>query len=555
MKKRNLKTVATVIEKRTEKRKEQLQHLKAKRQSQWEDELLKAAVSALPRSTPKVIEERMLEIKRHHPADAPASEAALDAIDLLKENLNGAPSSVMSTDPFKLLLAETMMACSRQTSKWKLLPMVQLHPFAPRITVMTAITGKRISRNDMMQMEMVAKDLKNSLESVYDNVVDNNGAVATEKELLEKLRDLYPSVLVTKDDTAINSILDASTATRAAAEVPDWACGPGYVDSDGEPDGYILDLEDINTDVTEDNDNDDDDDDDDADEEGVEGANNGDIRDDEAVIENSAENLEALSLADDDDKAIQNGLPKPVATPPMDPDFTSSLSDSLVESVLQANKKDYHAMPPPSRHLGLYSMVPPLESSPKQSTPMPSPPSPIPLDVKSRPEPKREASPLHGQPTKLLRVEPKEAEIRQLRQQLEESNRKVATLGQCITDMQVSIQQERWDRHRRGMSTRSPVSTRDRRPARVSRQQRLQLPQQPRRSRQPPVPDTPRPSRRRTTTTSSRPESPVQLPRGPRTSAAERTRQLIGREALGGQVPGPVIHDTHRITSRRSYDR
>ena len=569
MKKRTLKSVATVIEKRTEKRKEQLQHLEAKRQSQWEDELLKCAVSALPRSTPKVIEERMKEIRRQQPADAPAAEAALDAIGLLKENLNGAHPSVLDSDPFQMLWAETLLACSRQTSKWKLLPMTLVHPFTEGISVMTAITGKKISRNDMGQMERVAKNIKERLDSVYRDVVNDDGKVTTERELMNKLRDRYPSILVTRDDSAINSVLDSSTNTRTSAEVPDWALGVGYIDTDGEPDGYVLDLEDVHTDLTTTDNNDDDDDNND------EGkvANNGKVaseenRDDKEDIDNSIETLEALSIAGDDDK-----LPKPVAT--SNNDFTSSFSDSYIHSVVGSATKDYHAMPPPTRHMGRYAAVPPLESSPIKAPNTPE-------DAQSRQEPKRIASPMHSevqQPRKLIKVEPDQAELRQLRHQLEESNAKVASMGQCITELQVSLQQRQWMQEHRTMDQSGrPVypqcpgshvdNLRERIMSNESRQLRHQQQQQrPRhqrainihiRSRPPPIPNTPRPSRRRTQTVPNmnrREISPIRRSLGPRTSAADRTRMLIGREALGGRVPGPVIHESHRNPSRRTYDR
>lgn len=562
MKKRTLKRVATVIEKRTEKRKEQLKKLEDKRQSQWQDELLKAAVSALPRSTPKMIEDRMQEIKDHHPADAPAAEAALDAIGLLKENLNGSHPEVLTSDPFQLLWAETLDACSRQTSKWKLLPITLLHPFTPRVAVMSAITGKKISRNDMAQMQKAAQTIKDSLDRVYSTVTNDNGEVATEKDLLNKLREMYPTVLITKDEAAINSILDSSTTTRTAAELPDWALGTGYTDSDGEPDGYVLDLEDVNTDLTTDNNDDDDDDDEDKDDDGtnIQMDNN---RDDNNAIDNSIETMEALSIADDS---------KSIATP-VD-DFTSSLSDSLIQSVLGSNaNKNYHAMPPPTRPMGLYAAVPPMESSPKKTTTTPTTPSEL-----SRQDPKRQASPMQTgiqQPRKLIKVEAAEAEVRQLRQQLEESNRKVASLGQCIGDMQMTMQNERWMQHQQTMRlTRESTHTgvhMDNLPELSRRQQhqRQQHQQQLRQSRQsrprqPPIPNTPRPSRRRARTN---PEYGIQIPTdispiryqtlsgGPRTSAAERTRRLISREALGGMIPGPVIHESHRALSRRSYDR
>ena len=599
MKKRNLKSVATVIEKRTEKRKEQLKLLEEKRQSQWEDELLKAAVSALPRSTPKAIEEKMSEIKRHHPADAPTAENALDAIGLLKENVNGSHPAILGSDPYKLLWAETLTACSKQTAKWKLLPMTLVHPFTPRLTVMTSLTGKKISRSDMLQMKSVADGLKAELDTVYDAVVNNGGKVATEKEMMDKLRDMYPEVLVTQDNTAINSILDTSTATRTAAEVPDWALGTGYVDTDGEPDGFVLDLEDIHTDITTDNNDDDDDDDEENDEgdvdkeesidrdtnDGEKGHDNDDKTRDEKDQSADSVNIEALSLEDGRGSPI-NTLPRPVATEnENENDFSTSLTDSYVDLVVGSAKKTYNAMPPPPRHMGLYSMVPPLESSPKAPTPVPS--------TSSRHESKREASPLHMQPPKLLRVGQDQAELRELRHQLAESNKKVESLGQCISEMQLTMQQQRWEQHQRSMNQRPPQSN-----SRQNLQQQQQQPQhnqlqqqqlqqqsrqqqrrqqqkelrrlnqqtrqligleqrqrsdQQSRSRQPPAPNTPRPNRRRTNTAPN--VSPIRNSLGSRQTAEERTRQLIGREALGGLTPGPIIHDSHVVRPRRSYDR
>ena len=71
-----------LVKKRNEKREKQLEKLEEKRQSQWEDELLKCVISALPRSTPKKIQEILEGMERTVPTDYQAAKQAQDAIGL-----------------------------------------------------------------------------------------------------------------------------------------------------------------------------------------------------------------------------------------------------------------------------------------------------------------------------------------------------------------------------------------------------------------------------------------------------------------------------------------
>ena len=541
------RTIRGIIKERERKHEKKNEELAEVRKEQWEDELLKTVVTALPRSKPDKIKEIMEEIEADSPCDYPAAEEALDAIGFLKENTNGAHPEKFWSEPHQILLAEAYTACAKQNYKWKFIPVYMLHPFVARVCVLTSVTGKRIPRSDMMQMERMAQNIYSNLSSVIDRICANvekgdepNGG------LLKSLREIYPGVLTSHDSTAVNSVLDDSVEIRDPQGVPEWireAC----TDSDGKADGFFLDEEDLFVM------NDDNDDNNDNNKKGkdIKGNQKGKTDSDESFA------IETLSISDDANRnqgdavtpvttrlrerqALPTPVPLPVAKDPVKDDsndFTSSLSNSYMESVLNSNKK-YQATPPPPRVMGKYSMVPPLnaptESTPRESSPVVdkqrqgSSRNQSETATEEASGPKRMASPSTLQPAKLQRVENSQAEIRRLRMQLREQTSKVASLDQCIQDMRLQqhrrdaareLQEREWRRtSRRLQHTNNHEGFLEQRRQHQQRQQ--QGPQ----------------GRNRARSMNDLQYSAIRRSLGPRTSAHERTNRLIARESLGGMI-------------------
>lgn len=544
------RTVKGLIKERKEKQEKKVGKLAEIRKSQWEDELLKCVISALPRSTPDKIKEILDDIKKDSPCDFKPAQEALDAIGFLKQHTNGTTPEKFWSEPHRILWAETLSVCAKQSYKWKFIPLSIFHPFVARVCILTAATGKRIPRNDMMQMEQVAKGIYENMAPIIDKICSTaENKSEGDDNLIESLREIYPDILTSHDGTAINDVLDVSVKTRVPEGVPEWveeAC----TDEDGQMDGYFLCQEDIEV---------------------SEGVSDVDDRFEgqdarENVKGNGSDEsfaIESLSISGDDHGVPSTPaqtrlretkkLPTPVTKPitidsskEEDKDFTSSLSQSLIDSVLNKGQRSYQATPPPPRRLGKYSMVAPMltPSTPSSpSAPMESSPKTKPTFSRNQFEtvkeatmgPKRMASPSTLQPPKLQRVENSQAVIRQLRRELAQSNRKVECMGQCITDMQTRHakelqqqqqqqqmkQQRTWRRTSRQLQQQHGSNHDGFLESRQQYQQQHQQ-QQPRRDR--------------ARSTSDLPFSPIRNTLGPRQSAANRTAQLIQRESLGGIV-------------------
>ena len=195
----------------------------------------------------------------------------------------------------------------------------------------------------------------------------------------------------------------------------------------------------------------------------------------------------------------------------------------------------YSATPPPPRQMGVYSMVPPAtaatpeskeEAGPTESSPKADQASRITqFYSRSTLRSKRLPSPLQ-QPPKLTRVDGAQAEIRQLRHELELSNRKIASLGQCLQDMRSTAHKKEWEEQQKVMKA---ASTRKIRSKRLSRQQQQQQLQQ---------------------QDSILEASPIRRSLGPRTTAQERTKTLLEKEPLVG-----LVNPTERGLERPSRGR
>ena len=82
------KTTKNLVQKRNVSQEKRMEALQEKRQTQWEDDLLRTTITALPKSTPQKIKEVLADIERNSPIDYDAAEAALDSIYLFREKWN-----------------------------------------------------------------------------------------------------------------------------------------------------------------------------------------------------------------------------------------------------------------------------------------------------------------------------------------------------------------------------------------------------------------------------------------------------------------------------------
>ena len=549
-----IKTIRNLVQKRTIKREQQMEKLQEKRLTQWEDDLLRMTISAIPRTTPKKIEETMEDMKKNSPSDYSAAEEALDAIGLFRENVNGAKSEIMGSEPYQLLLAETLSACARQTNTWKFLPVPMVHPFTMRLTIMTAATGKKIPKSELKMLEIQSKKMKNDIEQAYELVSQKLTDESTETDFINGLRELYPNVLPDPDESALNQCLASENVIVNDDFMIDYD-NDVFLNSEGEPDGFVFDPEQLgpsgtesesytttktgktNTDNNDNNDNDDDDDDDDEDDnnedEDAETAEMPTVQDlklDDSFNNEDIQELDALVLPQP--KVDPRLIPTKTDTETDDSDFTSSFSESILKGsaiMVNTNIPKYSATPPPPRQMGTYAMVPPIpeaQTSPKATvTPVMTPAgtpntASTPKKQLKKQKQKKKKSPQNGskrlasplaQPPKLTKVEKDEGEIRQLRHDLELSNRKMASMHRIIQSLQQNQQQQQ--AHERFINQWNSER---------QRQHQQQLTQF---------------CHQQITGVRHRQLSPVHQSLGPRTSTNERTNQLINCEPLSGRLP------------------
>ena len=94
------RSVAQENMKRNKKRKLQLEILDKQRVDQWENSHINMLINALPKSTPKMMQDTVEKIRQKDPAGAMTAEATLNMIDLFKENVTGMHVKDLWSDPF-----------------------------------------------------------------------------------------------------------------------------------------------------------------------------------------------------------------------------------------------------------------------------------------------------------------------------------------------------------------------------------------------------------------------------------------------------------------------
>ena len=190
--------------KRNKKRKLQLEILDKQRVDQWENQNVNMIINALPKSTPKMLDETVEKIKRKDPAGAMTAEATLGMLGVLKENVNGMHLKDLWSDPFRILYSEALTQVANQSANWKYIPSLLILPFGPdpKVHVLTACTGKKLTQSDMGQIRMQAEKVREGLEA-FRRVDDDHD----EECYVNGLRERFPEVLTQKDESAMNSAL------------------------------------------------------------------------------------------------------------------------------------------------------------------------------------------------------------------------------------------------------------------------------------------------------------------------------------------------------------
>ena len=143
----------------------------AERQTaQADDRLLADVIAAVPRTTPQRIAEVMKQLRRKDESEANSLERALEHCEELAQNLNGMDPKMLWTEPVRMVWMDCIDALTAQTSRWKCTPLVLVHPFAGKITVMTSLCGKHQANNEYNRMRAFANELRNGIEVVLDEI-------------------------------------------------------------------------------------------------------------------------------------------------------------------------------------------------------------------------------------------------------------------------------------------------------------------------------------------------------------------------------------------------
>ena len=174
-----------------------LDALVKQQQVQTDDKLLLDVVSAIPRSTPQRIEEVLSDLRRKDEQAAEQLENAIDHCNEMAKNLSGMQPDVLWTEPVRVLWTECIQALTKQTARWKITPVVLIHPFCGTITVLNSLCGKYQAKSEYARMQNFMDTLKDGLEDVLDNIPtirdEKTGTSLSREEVKDILLDLSNS--------------------------------------------------------------------------------------------------------------------------------------------------------------------------------------------------------------------------------------------------------------------------------------------------------------------------------------------------------------------------
>ena len=174
-----------------------LDALVMQQQNQTDDKLLLDVVSAIPRSTPQRIEEVLSDLRRKDDQAAEQLENAIDHCNDLAKNLSGMQPDILWTEPVRLVWTECIQALTKQTARWKITPIVLIHPFCGTITVLNSLCGKYQAKSEYARMKNFMDSMKDGLEEVLDNIPtirdERTGTSLSRDEVKDILLDLSNS--------------------------------------------------------------------------------------------------------------------------------------------------------------------------------------------------------------------------------------------------------------------------------------------------------------------------------------------------------------------------
>ena len=171
-----------------------LDALVKQQQVQTDDKLLLDVVSAIPRSTPQRIEEVLSDLRRKDEQAAEQLENAIEHCNDMAKNLSGMKPDLLWTEPVRVLWTECIQALTKQTARWKITPIVLIHPFCGTITVLNSLCGKYQAKSEYARMQNFMDSLKDGLEEVLDTIPtirdEKTGTSLSRDEVKDILLDL-----------------------------------------------------------------------------------------------------------------------------------------------------------------------------------------------------------------------------------------------------------------------------------------------------------------------------------------------------------------------------
>ena len=141
-----------------------------KKDEELGDQLLSDIIAAVPRTTPKLINEVVAKVKAHDDIEADLLQAALDQSTMLKINLDGMDPSQLWSEPVRDLWQETIGVLTQQTSRWKVTPLCMVHPFYGKVAVCLSLCGKCRPQNEYERMRLFRCSLRDGLEHLVESI-------------------------------------------------------------------------------------------------------------------------------------------------------------------------------------------------------------------------------------------------------------------------------------------------------------------------------------------------------------------------------------------------
>ena len=220
---RTKRSIGQVERERERRRMLVLEAAHSKKEEELGDRLLADIIASVPRTTPALIAEVLEKVRNSDETEAELLQTALDQSTMLKMNLDGMEPEQMWSDPVRELWADTMQTLVQQSSRWKVTPIVMVHPYCGKLAVAISLCGKCRPQNEYERMKRFAISLRDGMEELVSDI--------------HPVRDVKTGRSLSKEETR-EILMDVSKEMEANGELSEYTESCSEEGEDGEDDQF-----------------------------------------------------------------------------------------------------------------------------------------------------------------------------------------------------------------------------------------------------------------------------------------------------------------------------